>query len=197
MSLINDALKRASQTKLPPQAEIGENLQPVDARQSSIWLWVGCAAALMLAGLLATWAIAAGVLADRELKAARKPAPEMLPRTETTSPVETASYAQAKTNPPEPLQTSAPTLQPLGPATTSVPTNVIPSNNVVAAVVDPKPAPTLKLQGIFWKPSKPMAMINAKTVGLGDKILGAKVLAIDQESVTLDKAGETVILTLP
>lgn len=195
MSLINDALKRASQTKLPPQAEIGENLQPVEARHGSVWVWVGCSMALMLAGILAIWAIAVGVLADREIKAARKSAPEMQPLTEPTPTTEIVAYAPVKTNPPEPTQTSVTSLQPLGPATT--PTNPIPSNNAVA-IADPKPpAPTLKLQGIFWKPTKPMAMINAKMVGKGDKILGAKIIAIDQESVTLDKAGETVVLTLP
>jgi hypothetical protein len=86
----------------------------------------------------------------------------------------------------------------LGAAQQSAKTNIANTNATVAAAQPPKPAaPVLKLQGILWKPSKPLAMINAKMVGRGDKILGAKVVAIDQESVTLDRAGETIVLTLP
>jgi len=55
----------------------------------------------------------------------------------------------------------------------------------------------LKLQGIFWRPSRPSAVINSKTLFKGDRIDNARVLAIDQESVTLQWQNETKVLTLP
>ena len=62
----------------------------------------------------------------------------------------------------------------------------------------PKPVfPKLKLQGIFWRPSRPSAVINSKTLFKGDRIDNARVLAIDQESVTLQWQNETKVLTLP
>ena len=55
---------------------------------------------------------------------------------------------------------------------------------------------TFKLQGIFYRPSSPSAVINAKTVFVGDIVADAKVKAIDQSSVTLDLGSETKVLTL-
>jgi hypothetical protein len=39
-------------------------------------------------------------------------------------------------------------------------------------------------------------LINSKTVGIGEKVAEAKVLAISRESVTLEWNGETKVLTL-
>ena len=58
------------------------------------------------------------------------------------------------------------------------------------------PATRFKLQGIFYRPSSPSAVINAKTVFVGDTVADAKVKAIDQSSVTLDLGTETKVLTL-
>jgi hypothetical protein len=202
MSLINDALKKAGEAKLPPQADVGSELQPVEHRPRSIWFWVGSIAALMLAGFLAIWAIVVGVVANNQLKATQAAAArEAKIRYESASPVQNSQPAISsplKTNQVQPQPGLVPTESPLGAAQQSAKTNIANTNATVAAAQPPKPAaPVLKLQGILWKPSKPLAMINAKMVGRGDKILGAKVVAIDQESVTLDRAGETIVLTLP
>src|SRR5207244_2519199 len=55
---------------------------------------------------------------------------------------------------------------------------------------------TLRLQGIFYRPKKPSAVINSQTVFIGNTVGGGKVIAIDRESVTLQVDGETKVLTL-
>ena len=53
-----------------------------------------------------------------------------------------------------------------------------------------------KLQGIFYKATGSSAVINSKTVYVGDTIANAKVKAIGRQSVTLSLDGETKVLTL-
>ena len=76
-------------------------------------------------------------------------------------------------------------------------------NPVLSADGAPSPAelskpvfPTLRLQGIFYRPKNPSALINAKTISIGGKVASAKVIAITRESVTLEWNGETKVLTL-
>lgn len=80
-----------------------------------------------------------------------------------------------------------PTLQ-----TTAVP--------VVASTTPPPPPPPprpkvqfpeLQVQGIFFRPSNPSALINGRTLFVGDRMGEIKVVAIKQESVELEKDGET------
>jgi tetratricopeptide (TPR) repeat protein len=57
--------------------------------------------------------------------------------------------------------------------------------------------PALKLQSIFYQPNRPGATLSGQFVLVGDKIKGHKVLAIDQQSVTLQcPDGQKQILTL-
>jgi MSHA biogenesis protein MshK len=55
--------------------------------------------------------------------------------------------------------------------------------------------PKLKLQGIFYRPNNPSAMVNGKTLFIGDSIDGAKVTAIEADSVTIEMDGESRELT--
>jgi len=63
----------------------------------------------------------------------------------------------------------------------------------------PKPAPappatsTLKVQGIVYAAANPMAIVNGKSVGLGDRIGTYRVKKISQNSVTFQKADGTLI----
>lgn len=59
------------------------------------------------------------------------------------------------------------------------------------------PSPAYKLQGIYWRPAKPSAVVNGKTVYIGDRVETARVTAIDQESVTLLVDGQPKVLLLP
>lgn len=80
---------------------------------------------------------------------------------------------------------------------------VVPAPVVVVKVITnspltaPAPQPAYKLQGIYWRPSNPSAVVNGKTVYVGDRVKNARVTAIDQESVTLKVDGRSSPLVLP
>lgn len=69
-------------------------------------------------------------------------------------------------------------------------------SSAMTAQTPPKPAP-LRLQAIVFNPKRPSAMINGKTLFIGDKLGDLRVVAIDRDSAILAGAGRTNILTLP
>jgi type II secretory pathway component PulC len=67
--------------------------------------------------------------------------------------------------------------------------------SVVASAA--KEAPTFKLRGVVHGGAQAMAFINETTVGLGETILGSRVIAITNDSVTLvDGQGKQHVLSL-
>jgi hypothetical protein len=70
------------------------------------------------------------------------------------------------------------------------------AESVAGGAADEAQPATFKLQCIFYRPANPSAVVNTKTVFVGDRVANAKVKAIDQQSVTLEVAGETKVLTL-
>jgi hypothetical protein len=56
--------------------------------------------------------------------------------------------------------------------------------------------PPLQLQGVFYLPSRPSAVVNGRTVVVGDSIGEAKVQAIDQRSVKMELKGQVKVLWL-
>jgi len=76
---------------------------------------------------------------------------------------------------------------------------VTPTATNVPILVPPqaRPAPAYKLQGIYWRPTRPSAVVNGKTVYVGDRVEKARVTAIEQDSVTLNVDGATKVLELP
>jgi hypothetical protein len=56
--------------------------------------------------------------------------------------------------------------------------------------------PYLKMQGICYSAAKSTAIINGQTVGVGDRVAGAKVLAITASGVTVELSGETKTLAM-
>jgi hypothetical protein len=66
--------------------------------------------------------------------------------------------------------------------------------DVAAAVVNP-PAP-MKLQGIFFNPKNPSALVNGQSVNLGDRVGGFRVMGISPVAVTLVSATATNVLSL-
>ena len=56
--------------------------------------------------------------------------------------------------------------------------------------------PVLKMQGIFHGHSRPSAIINGKTLYVGDTIDNTKIIAIESKSVTVETGGATNILKL-
>lgn len=54
-----------------------------------------------------------------------------------------------------------------------------------------------RISGIVWGTPKPLAIINGKVVGIGDKILGAEVRKIDKNGVLLEYEGNLYLLSVP
>lgn len=182
MSLINDALKRANETK-PPQPATPENgaapLRMVEEQQTFEnasapgWLLFVFPVVLLavcgVAGLLIYqgWkgkedsGGAMNVSAREEVK----PAAGATPANRSN---EAAAFAGVTTN----------------------------STNTASAELAEPTFPELKLQGVFYRPSNPSALINSKTVYRGDKIENARVIEVGKRSVTVQWNGETKVLTL-
>jgi len=57
-----------------------------------------------------------------------------------------------------------------------------------------QPTVTWNLDGIIYNATAPLAIINNRTVGVGDVIGGATVVKIDKTKVTLDHNGSSVTL---
>jgi hypothetical protein len=64
------------------------------------------------------------------------------------------------------------------------------------AAADTEVSVTYKLQGIIFRPSNPSAVVNTRTVFIGDTVGNARVRAITERSVTLEVGGETKVLTM-
>jgi len=86
------------------------------------------------------------------------------------------------------------------PVLARTPEPVAPARIVVVQVTNPPAAPpeaVYKLQAIYWRPTKPSAVVNGNTVFVGDRIQNARVAAIDQNSVTFKVDGQPNPLILP
>lgn len=194
MSLINEALKRAKQAQQEnPPATPALEFRPVEPSQSAsrrtTLLIVGMTLVVILilglAGTLiwfvlksdrATLPVAARV-AEAPLAALPsevKPAPAPTPAKEALPAVAPAT-GQKFEHPDEPN------------------TNRVP---VVADVVEAIQPPALKLQGIFFSPSHPSAVVNGKTVYLGDRVNGFRLVAVSPVAATFVSATETNVLSL-
>lgn len=187
MSLINDALKRASQAQPTPPtpAESAPPLRPAEHKPRASWPMVVLPLVLLFVLALAGWFLTKGWQATRQLSENRVPVSARENKLEDLPKNQSA-------------QTNSKTEQAISIAAEPVATQGSITNAESPTTEPPKPAaPVLKLQGIFYRPSRPSAMINSKTVFVGDKVAQAKVLAIDRESVTLESDGQTKVLTLP
>jgi hypothetical protein len=72
-------------------------------------------------------------------------------------------------------------------------THQLPGSNTVG-VVSPRPEP--RLQGILLAAARPCAIVDGKTVFIGDQVNGLRVAAISKNSVTLQSEKETEVLSL-
>ncbi len=184
MSLINDALKRANESTPPPHppTEAPPPLRPVEYKTPATWPLLVLPLALFLVFGFAGWFLWHGWQTNRD---------ETL--THVATPVAAREHPPATTPTAEPAEPVAVTTTP-APVETAPP----PAAPAAATAVEPAKAefPNLKLQGIFFRASNPSAMINAKTFYVGDKIQGAKVLSITQDTVTMEFSGQTSELTL-
>ena len=162
MSLINDALKRASQR--PAAAPSTAGLRPTEEEQRpNSFPVVTLFIALIPLLALGMWFLAKGL----QLRQQPAPAPVEVVAARAPEPPPAAPAIIVSASPPPPVTPPAP------------------------------PPPAFKLQGIYWRPTRPSAVVNGKTVYVGDRVESARVTAIDQEGVTITVNGESRTLLLP
>ena len=219
MSLINDALKRAKQAQdrnAPPLAP-GAPLRPVEAapRKASssgaIWILLGALLLGLAAAVLILVAIRGGKATPVPGVATEpRPAISTTPAPTVPVPATKPQLSAAPTPKPVAVVTTQPILAPAPVVTTPVVTAPVPPPTIpaettapVAATVSnavvpaPVAAPALpKLQGIFYRPDRPSALLNGKTVLVGGRSGEFLVVKITQQSVTLVRAGETNVVSL-
>jgi len=188
MSLINDAIKRAtagaSKPEAPGKGASHLHLEPVPARRPARWPIL--VMPLLLAGL-----VSLGVIFI--LKGWQTHQGELLPV--SAREIVPAPAPDVPNAVPNPIPEAA--SSPGTPAVAASETAEVP-----AAVPAPPPAPVvptfpdLKLKGILYRPSNPSAVINNKSVFVGERINDAQVIGITQDSVTVMWNDETRVLTM-
>ena len=195
MSLINDALKKAKQAQATapvresaPQLRSPETDHPV--RSGSSLMLPALLVAVGLIGAALVWVAMSG----------RKP------DAQNPEPV-------AAVNLPASASKIEPAVAPAAREVVSTPTTSVPAPTTVVeskpalipnsppavtpAIATQPPAPALpKLNGIFFNPTKPTAIVNNKLVSPGSRIGELTVLAITQGSITLAGGGQTNVLSL-
>jgi|ERR1041385_8706876 hypothetical protein len=184
MSLINDALKRAkaAQKKDEPSTAPPLQFQPVDPSQKGPrgprWPILLCfAGALIVGGLL----LKAVFSKEQPLKVEAKG---------VAAPTNNAQSTEAAALPP-----GTGVLPPVPKPTTFQPRTQELAGATSSASVEPARPAAPKLQGILFHPTRPSALINGKTVFVGDKVGDFRVSAIARDSATLVSSTETNVLT--
>jgi hypothetical protein len=177
MSLVNDALRRAQdaqkKSQVTPPGPQFRPAEPVAAEKRGMGMMVPILIAVIAVGALIL------ILQGRQKTQARQPMPEP--------------------KPPAPVVPAPETKPPIQPVAVTTPAPAAP----VAVVEKPAPvpvvsapAPTFKLQAIFYAPGHSSAIISGKTVHAGDNFKGFRVAAITQTSATLMSATQTNVMTL-
>jgi hypothetical protein len=181
MSLVNDALKRATEAQKkissePPKLPLRPAMPPQEAPRG-----FGLAWPLSLVLFISMICVLAWFnRQDHSMQVqARTPA----------SKANVKGSADAN-------QTSA-SAQPIVPGKAGVAAGSQLTNPPVP-VIEPVAAklPPLKLQAVFFNPQHPSAVIEGKTVFVGDSVRDLKVVAIASKSALLISATETNLLTL-
>ena len=234
MSLINDALRRATQQQKEAAARAqaaapdpaagalptGAPLQPVEyPRRSSLWvLLIMTPLILVLLGL--GWFFIHAAFNDHSPKPTRvefipvapPPAPVIAPAPVVAPPAAGTPEPSRPANPvaatPAPAVRTAP---PVSAPPVSVPAAVAPTPAptpapIVAAQASPVAAPAasepaapkpLKLQGIYFRLTNPSALINGRSVFVGESVDDARIVAITRLTVVVEQGGRTNVLRLP
>ena len=196
MSLINDALRRKDDAKRNPGSTpaSGAPMQPVhsapksDASPFGPILLIVIAIVVVLGG----WFLFKG-WRGQTTTVVTTPPPVETPVLETvvSQPETVVPPAASPTSPVTNLIATTTTEPASEPATDS------PDTNATVAAEPVPPPPPLKLQGIIFRLRNPTAMINGKSLLVGESVSGARVTKIEKDQVTLERDGKTVILNLP
>jgi hypothetical protein len=222
MSLINDALRQASQTHKqqtgapassgaatpPPLPQPVEEPAPLSPWPSLIKL---VAVIVLGVALLAC----AGVFLHRAWLSHRSQTVAKSGTQTASAPVNATASNRSPTKVlSQPLPPTASAQAGKSPLSTGAAQNVAtvpeskpapPAAPPVAASQEPKPVavappavkwPALRLQGIFFRPPDSSVVINNKTLYTGDDFQGIKVAQIERDRVTLSLNGQTNSLFL-
>lgn len=184
MSLINDALKRArqSQQKTPPS---GPMLFPAEIRTPGGIGW-------FLPAVIIALVFTAGIFIALALARHTPPPPAAIaPVTAATQQIISATQqiesaaasvsAPVSNAPPAVFKTNAAAI----------------SNSAPPLPTPPPPPPEPKLQGIIFTPPRPWAIVNGKTVYVGDHVGDFHVKEITRNTVTLqsmDGSEKTLVM---
>ncbi len=179
MSLINDALKRASQSDKNRSAQAGlpRPMQPVAARPGNGNTWLVAAIVVAVLGFaLAGWFL-------WKWRGATT-----LP-TVAANPVQPAQMIPATPPPPSPAPAPIVRENPPPSAAPVAATPVIPIPPV--PVAKPSWPIELTVKAIFYSKIHPRALVNGTTVEPGDKIEGILVTGIEPDRVLVKWNSET------
>jgi hypothetical protein len=184
MSLINDALKRVRQDSAPETPAAARppalSLQPAAHQPVSVAGWLIPAAVVFL--------IISGVFFVG-FAMARHSVNNAAP-VETSAAAVSSSLVPVVNAGPAPVTNAIP--QP-DPSATKTATLKRSASSVPPAATEPPP----KLQGIFYSPNAPVAIVDGKTVRPGDQFLQYRVVEITRRTATLVGAdGKTVKLSM-
>lgn len=234
MSLINDALKRASHKPLAPAPPPGgPPLQPVETPPRGtgplpIILCIVGIGALLMAG--AFWIKSRGTpgVPVEQLAQQKSPttptenvtpsAPIEFKPTAQKNAIDQAAATSQKVEPPNAAPESNQVLAaasrmtlPAGaPPAEPIKTQPAPASQVEPAKTQPAaaaaepvaiqpaapPAPSFRLQAIYYRMRAPTVVINGKTVRVGDSVDGAKLVSIERTSAEIEFQGRREKLTM-
>ena len=206
MSLINDALRRASQSEKnrPQPVSTASGMEPVPATQGSrvtAILILVVVVVLLLAGWFfwQWWNIQLRNDTSKSVIIAPVPTvspPEAPPVASPPAP-DSKPVVAAPAN-PAPVAVTAPAVAVAPPPVVVATPSVVPAPTVAPVKTPPAAAPLpivwpaeLKVGAIFFSTTNPRVLISGNLYGLGDEIHGMVLKKIEKDRVTVEWNGHT------
>lgn len=182
MSLINDALQRAKQQTTQPTPMPNLPLRPmepvqVEKKGSAMTFSIVAIVLIVAVAVISGWYQRSRISKTQVQSVAPTPAPESM-----AAAIPTVVPTPVKVVEPQPT-TEIKSLAPTTEATNSVP-----------IIESPKPTP-IKLQAILFNTTRPSAIINGKTVYVGNRFGEYRVASITQTRATLVSSTATNVLS--
>ena len=139
-------------------------------------------------------AVSPASLPEPKVAPAAEPASKPRLSVTTANPVVVAPLPTVATLLPKTVASAAPTAPaaPAAPAKVAAPAATPPAVPKPPGTPPPPPPPEPKLQGIFFDPSRPWAIVSGKTVYAGDRVGDFRVKEISKNTVTLERADKTL-----
>jgi hypothetical protein len=172
MSLINDALKRAREAQPKNLPSGAPPLPPVEHSPRSGTGWILVTAAVLL--LVAACFLIGFALFGHRSPTVAVGAASAVPMTPKADPASSPAPSPAVSAAPVPVEVAVP------PVTNARPLAATTSNPTPVAVASEQ---RLKLQGIIFNTGHPLAIVNGRTVNVGDRVGDYQVRQILRDRV--------------